>query len=216
MALVPEGLALLEEVVAERRRQRGDDLLSTLIHHEEAGERLTTQELLSLVGALVIAGSETTTHLISFAVWNLLRHPEQLALVRADPGLLRGAIEEVLRFDSFGKLGNPRYVVERYQLGDVELRPGQMLIALLPAALRDPEVFPDADRFDIRRDNLRSIAFGSGAHYCMGAALARLEGEVAIGRLLQAFPSLDLAAPPTYARHVSMRCMARLPVRLHA
>ncbi len=215
MTLVPDGVALLDELVGDRRQTPGDDLLSTLIHYQEAGERLTTQELLSLVGAIVIAGAETTTHLISFAVWNLLRHPDQLAKLRAEPDLLRGAIEEVLRFDSFGKLGNPRYVVEPYQLGDVELRSGQMLIALLPAALRDPEVFPDPDRFDIRRDNQRTITFGHGAHYCMGAALARLEGEVAIGRLLRAFPALALAGPPTYARHVSMRCMARLPVRLH-
>jgi cytochrome P450 enzyme len=215
LALVPEGLALLEELIAERRRARSDDLLSTLIHHEEDGERLTTEELLSLVGALVIAGAETTTHLISFAVWNLLRHPDQLALVRAEPALLRNAIEEVLRFDSFGKLGNPRYALEPYPLGDVTLRPGQMIIALLPAALRDPSAFPDPDRFDVRRDITRSTAFGSGPHYCMGAALARLEGEVVIDRLLRAFPRLALAAPPTYAPHVSMRCMSRLPVRLN-
>jgi cytochrome P450 enzyme len=215
LAVIPEGLALREELVAERRRARSDDLLSTLIHHEEDGERLTTEELLSLVGAIVIAGAETTTHLIAFAVWNLLRHPDQLALLRAEPDLLRNAIEEVLRFDSFGKLGNPRYALEPYPLGDVTLRPGQMIIALLPAALRDPSVFPDPDRFDIRRDTLRSTTFGSGAHFCMGAALARLEGEVAVGRLLRAFPRLALAGPPTYAPHVSMRCMARLPVRLN-
>jgi cytochrome P450 enzyme len=215
LAVIPEGLALLEELVAERRRARSDDLLSTLIHHEEDGERLTTEELLSLVGAIVIAGAETTTHLIAFAVWNLLRHPDQLALLRAEPDLLRNAIEEVLRFDSFGKLGNPRYALEPYPLGDVTLRPGQMIIALLPAALRDPSVFPDPDRFDMRRDTLRSTTFGSGAHFCMGAALARLEGEVAVGRLLRAFPRLALAGPPTYAPHVSMRCMARLPVRLN-
>jgi cytochrome P450 enzyme len=215
LALIPDGLALLEELVAERRRTPSADLLSTLIHHEEEGERLTTEELLSLVGAIIIAGAETTTHLISFAVWNLLRDPEQLAILRAEPGLLRNALEEVLRFDSFGKLGNPRYALEPYPLGDVTLRPGQMIIALMPAALRDPDIFPDPDRFDIRRDTSRSISFGLGAHYCMGAALARLEGEVTIGRLLHAFPRLALAAPPTYAPHVSMRCMSHLPVRLH-
>jgi cytochrome P450 len=214
LAKVPAGLALLEEVVAERRRTSGDDLLSTLIHYEEEGERLTTEELLSLIGAIVIAGAETTTHLVAFAVWNLLRHPDQLALVRAEPELLAGAMDEVLRFDSFGKLGNPRYALEPYVLGDVTLRKGQMIIALLPAALRDPSVFPEADRFDVRRDAARNIAFGTGAHYCMGAALARLEAEVAVGRLLRAFPELSLAGQPTYARHVSMRSMARLPVRL--
>lgn len=216
LARVPAGLALLEELVAERRGVAGDDLLSTLVHHEEEGERLTTEELLSLIGAIVIAGAETTTHLVAFAVWNLLRHPDQLALVRGEPGLLAGAMDEVLRFDSFGKLGNPRYALEPYELGDgVVLRPGQMIIALLPAALRDPAVFgADADRFDVRRDSGRNIAFGTGAHYCMGAALARLEAEVAVGALLRAFPALSLAGTPTYARHVSMRSMARLPVRL--
>jgi cytochrome P450 len=124
-------------------------------------------------------------------------------------------MDEVLRFDSFGKLGNPRYALEPYPLGDVTLRPGQMIIALMPAALRDPSAFADADRFDIRREANRNIAFGTGAHYCMGAALARLEGEVAVGRLLRAFPALALAGPPTFARHVSMRSLARLPVRLH-
>jgi len=163
----------------------------------------------------VIAGAETTTHLLSFAVWNLLRHPDQLALLRADPSLVRGTVEEVLRFDSFGKVGSPRYARDAMSLCGVEVRRGQMVLALGPAALRDPDVFPEPDVFDIRRDNSRSLTFGSGAHYCLGASLARLEGEVALDALFRAFPDMRLAGVPSYAQHASMRKMAALPVRLH-
>jgi cytochrome P450 len=210
----PEGVALLRTLIEERRRDPGPDVLSALIQAEEAGDRLSHDELISLVMGLVSAGAETTVHLICFAAYTLLRHPDQLALLKADPSLLRPALDEVLRFDSFGKNGVARFATEETELGGARLRKGQMIYAHLPAALRDPEVFPEPDRFDIRRDRVANIAFGSGPHHCVGAALARLEGELAVGALLARFPTLALAGEPTFAPHAFLRKMQSLPLRV--
>jgi cytochrome P450 len=215
-ALAPfgEGAELLRKLIEERRRDPGPDVLSTLIQAEEAGERLSHDELIALVMALISAGSETTVHLICFATYNLLRHPEQLALVKADPALMRNALDEVLRFDSFGKNGVPRFAVEATELSGVQLRKGQMVYPHLPAALRDSDVFPDAGTFDIRRDRIANISFGTGPHHCVGAALARIEGELAVAGLLSRFPTLQLAGEPVYAPHAFLRKMEVLPLRL--
>jgi cytochrome P450 enzyme len=214
-ALIPDGIALVERLIDERRGHPGADLLSTLIHYEEEGERLSTDELVSLVAAIVIAGAETTTHLLSFSVWNLLRHPSQLERLRASWSLLTPMLEEVLRYDSFGKVGNPRFAREPMKLRDVDVRKGQMVMALAPAALRDPAAFADPDVFDIGRDPAKNFSFGSGAHYCLGVNLARLEGEVALGTLLMRFPKLRLLSPPAYQYgHASMRKMTELRVGL--
>lgn len=206
------GLELLRAVIDERVRQPADDLLSMLIAAEEAGDRLNHDELLSLVMALIAAGSETTVHLICFAVYTLLRHPAELARLRADPSLVRGAIEEVLRFDSFGKNGVPRFARDDVEIGGVRVRKGQMIYPLLPAALRDPDAFPRADVFDIGRDQTANVTFGTGPHHCVGAALARLEGEIAITTLFARFPSLRLVGDPVFAPHSFLRKMESLPV----
>jgi cytochrome P450 len=153
-------------------------------------------------------------HLLCFATYNFLRHPDQLALVKADPSLMRGALEEVLRFDSFGKNGVPRFVTEETELGGVRLRKGQMIYPHLPAALRDPDAFPNPDTFDVRRDRVANISFGTGPHHCIGAALARLEGELAMGSLFARFPTLALAGEPQFAPHPFMRKMESLPLRI--
>jgi cytochrome P450 enzyme len=210
----PAGLALLREIIAERRRRPGDDLLSALIAAQEDGDRLDTDELVSLVMALISAGGETTTHLICFATRTLLRHPDQLALLRADPTLLRNALDECLRFDNPGKNGLPRFVTEELQFRGVALRKGQLVYPHLPAALHDPEVFAEPERFDIRRDQHANVSFGTGPHHCIGAALARLEGQVAVGTLLTRFPALELAGETTFAAHPFLRKMSSLPVRL--
>jgi cytochrome P450 enzyme len=211
---VPAGVALLYEVLEERRRHPGHDLLSALIHAEEEGQKLSRDELVSLVAGLITAGAETTVHLVCFAMYQLLRHPEAAEALRQDPRLCRNALEEVLRYDSFGKNGLPRVALEDVEVGGTLIRKGQMALLLLSSALRDPEVFPQADTFDIRRDQSMTISFGSGAHYCLGAALARLEGEVAVNTLLARYPRMTLAGEARFAPHAFLRKMSTLPVRL--
>src|SRR5262249_53065193 len=152
LEFLPTGVAMLEELMAERRKKPGSDFFSKLIHAEQEGERLTRQEIISMVALMISAGCEPPRHLISFAVYNLLRHPEQLQILRKEPHLLSNAIDEVGRFDSFGKLNLPRFPLSDVEIRGVPIRKGQQIFGVYASALRDPEVFPDADQFDIRRD----------------------------------------------------------------
>ena len=211
---LPAGYELLAKLVEERRADPGDDLLSSLIHAQEAGERLDSNELLALVGLLVTAGSETTVHLVAFAVLELLRHPETLARVRADLELLPGVIEEVLRHDCFMAMGVPRYALEDVELRGKTIAKGDMLMLLIPAAMHDESVWPDAERFDIDREPAPNLSFGRGPHFCLGAHLARLEARVVLRTLLTRFPRMELAGEPTFRPHPLVRHMSTLPVRL--
>jgi len=207
---VPPGMAVLRQIIEERRKHPGDDLLSVLIKAEETGDKLSTEEMISLVAGLITAGSETTVHFISFSMLNLVRMPEKLAEVRKDRALLKGALEEVLRWDSFGKSGIPRYALEDVEISGTKIKKGEMVMALLPAAQRDPRGYPDADKFDPRREPEERIHFGSGPHYCLGANLAKLEGEVAVARILERYPTLKLAAEPVFGFHPFIRHIAKL------
>lgn len=212
-----EGIAMVSEVIEQRRKSLlENDMLSTLIQTEEQGDRLNKLELLSLVNALIVGGFETTVHLINFMVLNLLRRPEQLEQVRAEPELLKGVVEEVLRHDNFGKLGIVRYPTEDVQVGGEQIKKGQMMMLLLNSALRDSAAFDKAEVFDIRRNTNASIAFGHGMHYCLGANLARLEGQVAVGSLLSRFPHLRLEGQPVFGPHPAIRKIESLRVRLRA
>lgn len=210
-----EGIAMVGEVLEQRRKSLlENDMMSTLIQTEEQGDRLNKLELLSLVNALIVGGFETTVHLINFMVLNLLRRPELLAQMRAEPELMKGVVEEVLRHDSFGKLGIVRYPTEDVQVGGVAIKKGQMVMLMLNSALRDSAAFDKAEVFDIRRNTNASIAFGHGMHYCLGANLARLEGQVAVGSLVSRFPHLRLEGQPTFGPHPAIRKIESLPVRL--
>jgi cytochrome P450 enzyme len=212
---IREGIALVRETIEERRKNPlPDDILTTLIQTEEQGDKLSTQELLSLVSSLIVGGFETTVHLIGFTTYNLLQRPELLAQVKAEPELIKGVVEEVLRFDNFGKMGLARYALEDVELGGVSLKKGQMLLLMLSSALRDDAVFPQAEVFDVRRNTNASIAFGHGLHFCIGANLARLEVQLAVGTLVRRFPNLQLEQPPTFGPHPVIRKMETLPVQL--
>jgi cytochrome P450 len=179
----------LEGVAEERRRAPQDDLLSGLVAAEEAGDRLTRRELVATCVLLLVAGNETTTNLIGNALLALLRHPEQLALLREEPKRMAGALEELLRYDSPVQLTS-RMVLEDGEFAGRELRRGQQLVLLLGAANRDPARFEDPDRLDLSRDDVRHLSFGHGIHHCLGAQLARLEGQLALAGLLTRFPKL--------------------------
>ncbi|KFA91492.1 cytochrome P450 [Archangium violaceum] len=213
---VQEGIALVRETIEDRRRNPlPDDILTTLIQTEEQGDRLSTAELLSLVSALIVGGFETTIHLIGFTVYNVLKRPELLAQVQAQPELLKGVVEEVLRFDNFGKMGIARYALEDVEMGGVTIKKGQMVLVMLNSALRDESVFPNADAFDVRRNTNASIAFGHGMHFCLGASLARLEVQLVVETFIKRFPALRLAKEPSFGPHPVIRKMETLEVQLN-
>ena len=186
--------AYFDELAARRQRAPGSDLLSALIAAEDQGDRLSREELLDTAVLLFGAGHETTVNLISGGALNLLRHPSELARLRVDPGLIASAVEELLRF------GPPVQLTERIATADAELAgqpipKGTQVVALIAGANRDPDVFADADRLDVGRTDNRHVSFGGGIHHCLGAPLARIEGQETLGRLVRRFPDLALAEP---------------------
>jgi cytochrome P450 len=176
-------------LIAVRRAHPADDLLTGLIRAEDAGEMLTEDELIATCVLLLVAGHETTVGLISNAILALLRHPDQLALIRRDPRLAAGAVEETLRYDAPVQMTG-RVARGSLQVGDITAREGALVLLLLAATGRDPGVFADPDRFDITRGGIGHLAFAAGPHFCLGAPLARLEAMVAV----QAFAT-RLAGP---------------------
>lgn len=206
----------LRRLIDGRRRRPGSDagdILTTLIVGEVDGERLTEHELIHQCIFLLNAGHETTTNLIGNGIAALLDHPGELARLRADPGLIRSAIEEFLRYDSPNQVGNRR-TTEAVDIGGVTLAPGSYIWIGIGAANRDPEEFADPDRLDIARTPNRHLAFGSGAHACLGMSLARLEGQIAIGRMIGRFPALRRSGPATRGGRARFRGYATFPVAL--
>lgn len=184
--------AALEELFAQRRADPRDDIVTALVQAEEAGDRLSQEELLATCVTLLVAGHETTTNLIANGLLALLRHPEQMAALRKDPGLMGTAVEEMLRYDT-SLQRNRRIVGEDIELGGMPLRTGQFVMQVIGAANRDPAVFAEPDRFDITRSPNPHIAFGRGIHFCLGAPLARIEAPIALAALLERFPRMHLA-----------------------
>ncbi|MCY3661588.1 MAG: cytochrome P450 [bacterium] len=206
--------AYLHGLVAERRRRPRDDLLSDLVEAVDEGERLAEDELVATSINLLFAGHETTTNLIGNGTLSLLRHPDQLALLRSRPELLPGAIEELLRFDS------PVQRVRRITTCDIliggrEIPKGTPVTAFLGSANRDPELWERPDELDVTRPDVFPMSFGGGPHYCIGAALARLEGRVAFELLLDRFEHLELAEGFQNRWHpnVAFRGLVELPLR---
>lgn len=207
--------SLISDVISWKRAKPAEDMLSALIAAEEHGDVLSDEELLEQVMLLFIAGHETTVNLIGNGALALLRHPDQLERLRNDPGLDANAVEELLRYDS------PVQMSRRITLADVDVRgtkieTGTFVVTLLASANRDRAVFGEsADSLELgRTDANRHLSFGGGHHYCLGAALARLEGQIAIGTLIRRFPSLALAGDPEWNGRMNLRGLQRLPVTL--
>jgi cytochrome P450 len=190
-AAVAEFSAYLDQLIAERAKRPADDrdILGTLIHGVADGERLSHDELVQNCIFLLNAGHETTTNLIGNTVDALLRFPGELARLKADPGLIKSCVEEGLRFESSNQLGNRRLSAD-LEIGGEMLKAGTYIHIGIGAANRDPAQFPEPDRFDVAREPNRHFAFGSGVHMCLGAVLARLEGTIALGRLVARFDGL--------------------------
>jgi cytochrome P450 len=187
----------VRELITAKRADPGDDLLSALIAVHEDGDRLSRDELTSMVFLLLVAGHETTVNLIVSGTHALLRHPDQLALLRAEPERLPAAVEELLRYDGPLQVTVPSVTAAPIEVGGVTIPAGEVVLPALLAANRDPARFPEPDRLDITRPSNPHIAFGHGLHHCLGAPLARLEGRIALGALLARFPGLRLADPAT-------------------
>ena len=199
-------------LIDQRRKEPKEDLISALIAAEEAGDKLTEGELLSTSILLLVAGHETTVNLIGNGMLALLRHPDQLEKLRDDPSLASSAIEELLRYDPPVQLTG-RTALEDMEIGGATIRKGQQMVLLLASANRDPDQFPDPDRIDIARKDNRHMAFGFGVHSCLGAPLARIEGEIAISSLLRRFRGLALRTEaPEYKENIVLRGLQSLPV----
>src|SRR6516164_1001487 len=175
-----------------RRREPGDDLTTQLVRAEEQDSRLSNEELTANIILLFGAGHETTVNLIGNGLLALYRHGDQLRLLREDPSLTAGAVEELLRYDSSVQVTGRTTLEDVDEIGGIPLAKGQSVICLLGSANRDPAIYADPDRLDITRADVRPLSFGGGIHYCLGAQLARIEGEIAIATLLRRLPGLQV------------------------
>jgi cytochrome P450 len=199
-------------LIATRRAAPRADMLSGLIAAEEAGDKLSEEELLATCILLLVAGHETTVNLIGNGTLALLRHPDQLRTLRENPGLIGTAVEELLRYDGPVQR-TARIPSEDVVIGGRTIPKGDMVMPFIGAADRDPSQFPDPDRLDITRQENRHVAFGLGIHFCLGAPLARLEGQIAINTLVQRLPKLALATgTPPYRQSLTLRGLSTLPV----
>ena len=203
-----------EQLFELRRRNPGDDLTTQLVQAEEAGSKLTNEELIANIILLFGAGHETTVNLIGNGLLALYRNPDQLALLMADPSLIGNAVEEFLRYDSSVQLTGRVALEDIEDLGGKRIPKGETVLCLLGSANRDPAVYPDRpDRLDIARPNVKPLSFGGGIHFCLGAQLARIEAEIAIATLLRRIPGLRLddAQNPEWRPTFVLRGLKRLP-----
>ena len=185
----------MTQLFDERRQQPQDDLISLLIQVEEAGDRLSEEELYSMVILLVVAGHETMVNLIGNAILALLMHPEQLALLRNNPALMPNAVEELIRYDGPLERAMMRFAAKDIALDEGTIERGDLVSLVLSAANRDPALFDDPDELRLDRDASNHVGFGAGIHYCLGAPLARVEARIAIESLLRRLPNLRLTVP---------------------
>ena len=200
--------------VAERRRNKGNDLISLLIDIEEEGEVLTEEELYAQCIALLFAGHETTRNLIGNGMYTLLQHPQETEELRERPEIIRSAVEELLRYESPVQF-TARVLKEDIEVCGQQIRKGWTVLCMLGAANRDPKQFKAPDDLDLKRLNNQHLAFSAGLHFCIGAQLARLEGQVALLNLVQRFPKMKLTGPrPEYAPTFGFRGLKSLPVTM--
>jgi pimeloyl-[acyl-carrier protein] synthase len=204
----------LGEIVAQRRREPADDLISAMLLAQQERDALTDAELLATSNLLLIAGHETTTNLIGNGLLALLRNPEQLERLRADPALMPAAVEELLRYDSPVQ-ATVRVATENVEMGDHVISKGAVVVCGIGAANRDPAAFDQPDRLDLGRVDNHHLSLGFGVHFCLGAPLARLEGQLALTALIQRFPQIQLGEENVeFRRHPILRGLTALPVRL--
>lgn len=206
----------LRGLVTQRRAAPQDDLITALVRAEESGDKLTEDEIVSMISLLLLAGYETTVHLIATGALTLMQHPEQRARMQENPALVASAVDEILRYASPVEFSTPRVTREDVTIGSVTIPRGEVVAVSLGSANHDPSHFPDPETFDVAREPNKHVAFGTGSHFCLGASLARLEGEIALTTLFRRFPGISLAVPPEslrWRRSLALRGLVELPVR---
>jgi pimeloyl-[acyl-carrier protein] synthase len=209
---VEEMSAYFRAAIQEHQKHPRDDVITALVNAEQDGDRLAEEEIVANCILIMVGGQETTTNLIGNGMLSLLRHPDQLEKLRADLSLIPSAVEELLRYESPIQ-HTTRLAQQDMELGGKTIRKGQMVIAVIGAANRDPDQFPDPDRLDICRQDNRHVAFAYGSHFCFGAPLARLEGQIAFETVLRRMPDLRLeAGPVTWRGNLDLRGLTALPV----
>jgi cytochrome P450 len=209
----------LDGLINLRRREPDDGLITALIATEQAGDRLTQDELVGMIFVLLLAGHETTVNLLGNGVLALMDDRVQLDKLRANPNLIKTAIEELLRFTNPVQHSIIRTAISDLEIGGVKIAAGEKVILMLAAGNRDEAVFPNAESLDVARESNRHLAFGLGIHFCLGAPLARMEGSIALNALLQKYPDITLAIPRDKVKwrpNSLLRGLAELPVRLGA
>jgi cytochrome P450 len=212
-------VAMLEALVEAKQHEPDDALVSGLITARDGNEQLNQQELLSTIFQLIVAGHDTTASLIGNSVVALLRDPQQLARLREDPSKIANAVEEFIRYDAPVPHSTFRYAVEPIEIGGVTIPAGAQVIINLASANRDEDRYVEPENLDIDRQDVRHLGFGHGIHFCLGAPLARMEGQIALGSLIQRFPELSLAVPSDELRWghgdgLVLRGLSALPVIL--
>ena len=204
----------LANIIEQRREEPRDDLVTRLVQAEDAGDKLTPAETRATLRLLLVAGNETTTSLIGNGVRALLLHAEQLELLRSRPDMMGNALEELLRYDAPIQL-DPRFAATNLEIGGRRIAPDSRITCVLGAANRDPELFEQPDELDIARSGKTHIAFGLGIHYCLGAALARLEGRIALEALLERYADIRFGArQPEYRKSAALRGLEHLDIRV--
>ena len=205
---------LVVELAADRRADPREDLLTALVQAADGSDRLSDDELVAMVIILVVAGHETTANTLCTGVLHLLEHPERLEQLRGDLGLVPTAVEELLRYDAATRNSVARYAVEDIEVGGEVVHKGEKLFVSLHAADHDPAEFDDPLSLDLARSPNRHLGFGGGAHYCLGAAVARMELQVALRSLLERYPTIELAGPVRWRPSFIIRGLESLPLRL--
>src|SRR6266705_1507463 len=193
-------MGYLKKLIKERRAYSKDDLVTALVQAKDGSDQLSEDEILAMIFLLLVAGHETTVNLIGSGSLALLEHPDQLAKLRSEPALIKTAIEELVRFVCPVEMATERYAREDITIAQTTIPRGELVMAVIGSANRDANYFDHPDSLDITRKNNKHLAFGQGAHYCLGASLARLEGQIAISTLVQRMPNLRLSLAPDQLR----------------
>jgi cytochrome P450 PksS len=205
----------LRKQFEQRRFDPKDDLITALVQAEEAGDKLSEDELLAMGFLLLVAGHETTVNLIASGTLALLEHPEQMKMLMHNPSLIKPAVEELLRYTSPVQIATERFAGEDVAIAETMISRGELVLAAIGSANRDERQFENPDTLDITREPNRHLAFGKGIHHCLGAPLARMEGQIAIDTLLRRLPKLHLAVAPEslrWRRGLFLRGLEKLPL----
>src|SRR2546421_9126694 len=218
LVLIPSIMSFmgyLKKLIKERRAYPKDDLVTALVQAKDGSDQLSEDEILAMIFLLLVAGHETTVNLIGSGSLALLEHPDQLAKLRSEPALIKMAIEELLRFVCPVEMATERYAREDITIAGTTIPRGELVLAVIGSANRDANYFDNPDSLDVTRENNKHLAFGLGAHYCLGAPLSRLEGQIAISTLIRRMPNLRLSIAPDQIRWrggIILRGLEALPV----